>query len=235
MNTNDLFVTLGDKEPINKSAIGDIYELVGMFPYFQSAHLLLLKGLNDNQDARFHKQMRHSALHVANREVLYYYLNPRAASKEPEIEKEEQPILLMDGQIETVKDAGEYVNQKFAIHEKDDLLELDIDLEKLHATDNVDKTELSKQQQSKLIDKFITANPRMEPVRDKNPRPVVDLAAPHLEETGGLVTETLAQIYINQEYYSKAIIIYEKLILKYPEKSSYFAAQIEKVKEYIKK
>jgi hypothetical protein len=52
---------------------------------------------------------------------------------------------------------------------------------------------------------------------------------------GGLVTETLAKIYFNQGYYSKAIDIYEKLSLKFPEKNSYFASQIEKVKEHIKK
>ena len=44
------------------------------------------------------------------------------------------------------------------------------------------------------------------------------------------VTETLASIYAQQGYYKKAVQIFEKLSLKYPEKSTYFAAQIEKVK-----
>lgn len=46
-----------------------------------------------------------------------------------------------------------------------------------------------------------------------------------------MVTETLAEIYVAQELYQRAIEVYEKLILLNPEKSAYFAALIEKVKE----
>jgi hypothetical protein len=93
---------------------------------------------------------------------------------------------------------------------------------------------LDKKAQADLIDKFISLNPRIEPRTDKTEHPVVDLSTPHLEEKGGLVTETLARIYVNQGYYSKAIEIYEKLSLKFPEKSGYFATQIEKIKAIIK-
>jgi hypothetical protein len=92
-----------------------------------------------------------------------------------------------------------------------------------------------KKVQAELIDKFITANPRIEPVRDRSDKPNDDLSRPFTEERGELVTETLAKIYINQGYYSKAIDIYEKLSLKYPEKSSYFATQIQKVKALLNK
>jgi tetratricopeptide (TPR) repeat protein len=50
-------------------------------------------------------------------------------------------------------------------------------------------------------------------------------------DSDDLMTETLAGIYIKQGHYDKAINIFEKLSLKYPEKSVYFAQQIEKVKK----
>ena len=42
-------------------------------------------------------------------------------------------------------------------------------------------------------------------------------------------TETLAQIYLEQDYPDKAIEIYSKLSLRYPEKSVYFAALIDEI------
>lgn len=48
-------------------------------------------------------------------------------------------------------------------------------------------------------------------------------------------TETLAQIYVDQGYYDRAIRIYSKLILAYPEKSAYFAPLIENLKKTIDK
>ena len=50
-------------------------------------------------------------------------------------------------------------------------------------------------------------------------------------EDFGFYTETLAQIYAEQGYYSQAKNIYSKLILAYPEKSAYFASLIQKIDE----
>jgi DNA-binding SARP family transcriptional activator len=48
-----------------------------------------------------------------------------------------------------------------------------------------------------------------------------------------MLSEKLANIYIKQGYYDKAISAYKKLSLKYPEKSDYFAEQIEKLRNII--
>ena len=47
-------------------------------------------------------------------------------------------------------------------------------------------------------------------------------------------TETLAQIYAEQGYYDQSRHIYSRLLLKFPEKSAYFASLIEKLDQEIK-
>ena len=44
-------------------------------------------------------------------------------------------------------------------------------------------------------------------------------------------TETLAKIYLEQDYVDRAIEIYSKLSLRYPEKSIYFASLIDEIKQ----
>ncbi|WP_115462097.1 hypothetical protein [Winogradskyella aurantiaca] len=77
-----------------------------------------------------------------------------------------------------------------------------------------------------LIDKFIEDNPKIVP---KEEQPTLIVTQENLWKDEGLMTETLARIYLEQKNYNKAIQSYRILSLKYPEKSSFFADQIKAV------
>jgi hypothetical protein len=323
MNRNDFIRIIRDSGQVDRQMTGEVKELLDIFPWFHSAHLLLLKGLHNSGDVKFENQLRQSAIHIADREVLYYMLRqenkaknsenssePQSGTNEiiiqPQIQSDpsedhfidnqqvviesgknsqdlihelekgsvisaipfqpgatefvqpEQSVLVMaesdtdeSASVVLVIDDGEnhleetviFMDPSINTGGGEDLLELDEGEFEMpekrivgEATGLPSPAETGdrKKVQSELIDKFIMANPRIEPVRDKTDKPNDDLSRPFAEERGELVTETLAKIYVNQGYYSKAIDIYEKLSLKYPEKSSYFATQIQKVKALIK-
>ncbi len=81
-----------------------------------------------------------------------------------------------------------------------------------------------------LIDKFILENPSISRPKAEFYNPI-SVAQNSIIDQENIVSETLAKIYEKQGYIDKAISIYEKLSLKYPEKSRYFAAQIEELKK----
>ena len=99
-----------------------------------------------------------------------------------------------------------------SIEQKKELSE--IDREKIKKTD--------------LINRFIIASPKIPPVKNDTKIPVI------LETSGDtstLMTETLARVYLEQKKFQKAIQAYQILILKYPEKSSFFADRISDIKK----
>jgi tetratricopeptide (TPR) repeat protein len=79
-----------------------------------------------------------------------------------------------------------------------------------------------------LIDKFIETNPKIPAVKQgTSTSSAFDL---NKEDHSMLMTETLAKVYLEQKKYQKAIQAYEILILKYPEKISFFADRISDIK-----
>ncbi|TXE09393.1 hypothetical protein ES711_05545 [Gelidibacter salicanalis] len=91
------------------------------------------------------------------------------------------------------------------------------------------KIESALEKKLDLIDKFITTNPKIAPIKET--KPTVNLAQSQLVQNDNFMTETLARIYLEQKNYDKAIQSYKILILKYPEKSGFFADQIKAVKQ----
>ena len=79
-----------------------------------------------------------------------------------------------------------------------------------------------------LIEKFIELNPKIPQAKDSTSIPAN--VAKSNEMPSSIMTETLAQIYLEQKKYTKAIQAYDILILKYPEKSSFFADRIKNIK-----
>jgi len=86
-----------------------------------------------------------------------------------------------------------------------------------------------KKKKAEIIDKFIEANPKISPIKQTAIVPAVQLDSNN-EENSYLMTETLARVYLEQKKYTKAIQAYEILILKYPEKISFFADRISDIK-----
>jgi len=85
-----------------------------------------------------------------------------------------------------------------------------------------------KTKEDRIIKRFIVEEPHIStPSADKLDNE--NKAKKSSEDQDEMVTETLARIYIDQMLYHKAINTYKKLMLKFPEKSRYFADQIEQL------
>lgn len=103
--------------------------------------------------------------------------------------------------------------------------------EPIDREENVETVEIDPEKQKKIeiVDKFIELNPRISPIKENTKIPLNINTGK--DEPTHLMTETLAKVYLEQKKYTKAIQAYEILILKYPEKSSFFANRIKNIKD----
>jgi tetratricopeptide (TPR) repeat protein len=208
MNRESFLKYLKDPHRLNSETIKNLTEVIDDFPYFQSARVLLLLNLYKEKHFRFEEELKTTAIFANDRRILKRHIDS--------MDKLARPVVLPDEDIEIVS-------------EKKDKQESEP--EPISPGTN---TKSDRPPVIDLIDEFIKNEPSITRSQSRFFNPV-EAAKTSIVDDENIVSETLAKIYYSQGKFEKAISIYKKLSLKYPEKSSYFAALILKAEEELKK
>ncbi len=105
-------------------------------------------------------------------------------------------------------------------------LKLDKSDSVIHGEVSMDE-EAKVEQKNKAIETFIEANPKISKLKEESDFVVKDRS----ENISHLMTETLANLYVDQKLYTKAINAFEVLIEKHPEKKEHFEERIQQIKD----
>ncbi len=160
--------------------------------------------------------------------------------KAPPIQEEVKPdpVVVADESIETsdapltefdlsIKELKEIVNRHIAeLEEEGHITKPEVKPRKPKKKSST----TPKKSKEELLSEFIKNQPSISRPKASFYNPV-EVAKESIVDQESIVSETLATIYYDQGHLQKAIKIYQKLSLKYPEKSSYFAALIEKAEK----
>jgi len=224
-------------ESIDIQDVSMLETLVKEYPYFSVAQVLLAVGMMRENHEKAQQQLQKAAAMAPNRNVLRKLCTQLPDEYVPQpVENEvipEKTILIpeidLGGTPEDLnREMALLEEKKKSLDELKAIIENKIaELEKQKKTTKKTEKKLSK---AEIIDKFIAENPSISRPKQEFFNPI-SAAQESVIDQENIVSETLAMIYEKQGYYEKAISIYEKLKLKYPEKSIIFAGQIKTLKD----
>ena len=239
----DSFINILDKkQTIQQVETAELKTVVDEFPYFQTARALYLKGLQNQDSFKYNNELKTTAAHTTDRTVLFDFIvsnkfntpkkeihqqliekiaeenkpkssiNIKSIAKKTSVEKVEKQ-LKVGKPISFTNDENYSFNQWLQLSTKKPIIR--------EASE-----EKNSDENQEIIEKFIQNNPKITPLsKDKS----VSIAIAKNKQDSSLMTETLAKVYLEQKKYENAIQACRILILKYPEKSGFFADQIKRI------
>ena len=223
MKTVKIISLINNPQSISSTDIASLDNILLKYPYFQNGQLLLAKGLLNTDSIRYNRQLRRAAAYCLDRKKLFSLITlDKNYGNKTKVILEEDPKLIEE-KLELGKPLKFDKNEKHSFSEWLTLL-------------NIKKIERKEEQKEiNIVDNFLEEEVKISRPKKETFFKAINVAKESLIENDDLVTPTLAKVYLEQAHYEKAIITYEKLILKYPKKSSFFADQINLINDLKKK
>ena len=233
-------------EYLDRDTLYELRSTLALYPYYQTARLLMLQNLYLLHDPSFDEELRRAAIYITDRRVLFnmieaghYRLRTSTVTKVPASAPQEstasRTATLIDNFLDSIpkEDEGQSRGKR-----KPTPADAAVDYVAYLLETEGDKAEetVPEMKGQNLIDTFINADkgrivlnegPLLTPQTEKTDE---SAAEPTDEE---YFTETLARIYIKQGRYSKALEIIQRLSLQFPKKNAYFADQIRFLEKLI--
>ena len=230
MTLDELNRLTAHPEELNRHTLSPLAELVETYPYAQSIVMLYLLNLSILGDLRYEAELQRWAPHLPSREKLY--LLARLHMPLADL----TPVLAHDP-----SDSFALVDQYLRkVAEREGPLSNDLEYDTAEALpaeeptpDYFSQAEYeSAPSDMSLSELLSTTSPETSQATDPTPQPTV-APVDDKEPSDMLFTETLASIYIKQGHYERAKQIIEGLSLKFPEKISYCAVQLNFLEKLI--
>ena len=184
-----------------------ISNILEKFPYFQTAHILYSKALQNTKSIRFKSQLKKAAIYSGDRNLLFDIIS-----------QQEDSNISKNTDVRNLK-------------KEDKKAELHSFLDWISIVQTKKIVRSKKQNPDEIINLFLENKPKIKNNTKQRFFNASENARKSIKENNDIITETLAKVYAKQEHFEKAILAYQKLSLKYPQKSSYFAEQIKVIKK----
>ena len=237
----DISYYIAHPEKLNRETLYELRMLVRKYPCFDAVRLLLLKNLYLLHDIDFGKEMRSAALYLKNRRVLFdimrEYGNVDEKSSAPAVEEQnitvDRTMSLIDAFLETLPAETLSLEAEGAAA---------VDYVSTYLSSDDDTVDVPKMRGQELIDSFLESGDEKFSIQLLPESAEVSVAKneaseqeiPETEPETPIFTETLANIYLKQGKYEKALEILKRLYLDYPNKNRYFADQIRFLEKIVK-
>jgi tetratricopeptide (TPR) repeat protein len=215
-------------ERLNEDSVGVLRRLVDKYPYYQTARLLLLRNLFNTKNPMFQQELRRSAVLLNNRKVLFdmiegtkYHIVPQQLSSNSlswEGDKD-RTLSLIDDFLENMPSEPEKRPTKGNIP-------ADVTTDYMAY---LMQEEAEANDSNNIIETTIPRRPQRITLEEKD---VIEVPEDDVQEEE-FFTETLAQIYIKQQKFERALEIIRALSADNPKKNSYFADQIRYLEKVI--